>query len=157
MAMDKRIIFIGADAAGYHLKEEVKAYVTKKGYEVFDMGTHSDESCHYPVFANSVCKAVQNCPNTSFGILICGTGIGMSMCANKYKGIRAGLCGDTYSAEMTRKHNDANVLCMGARVIKPRLAKAIVDEFLKHEFEGGRHQTRIDMMADLAEKENENK
>ena len=146
--MEKRIIFMGADAAGFRLKEEIKAHLSKKGYEVFDMGTNSDESCHYPVFADHVCRAVQNCPNTSFGILICGTGIGMSMCANKYKGIRAGLCGDTYSAEMTRKHNDANVLCMGARVIKPKLARAIVDEFLKHEFEGGRHQIRLDMMAD---------
>ncbi len=145
--MENRIIFIGCDAAGYKLKEEIKEYITKKGYQVFDMGCNSEESCHYPIFADKVCQAVQKCPDTSFGILICGTGIGMSMCANKYKGIRAGLCGDTFSAEMTRKHNDANVLCMGARVIKARLAKQITDEFLKHDFEGGRHQIRLDMMA----------
>ena len=151
--MENRIIFMGADAAGYALKEEIKAYITKKGYHVFDMGCHSDESCHYPIFAHAVCEAVQKCPNTSFGILICGTGIGMSMCANKYKDIRAGLCGDVFSAEMTRKHNNANVLCMGARVIKPRLAKQITDAFLANDFEGGRHQVRIDMMAEFEDKD----
>ena len=154
--MENRIIFMGADAAGYALKEEIKEYITKKGYQVFDMGCHSDESCHYPIFANAVCEAVQKCPDTAFGILICGTGIGMSMCANKYKGIRAGLCGDTFSAEMTRKHNNANVLCMGARVIKSKLAKEITDAFLKNDFEGGRHQVRIDMMADYEAKDRGN-
>ena len=151
--MDKRIIFMGSDAAGYLLKEEIKEYIAKKGYQVFDMGCNSEESCHYPIYANLVAKAVQKCPDTSFGILICGTGMGMSMCANKYKGVRAGLCGDVFSAEMTRKHNDANILCMGARVIKSKLAKQIVDEFLGNEFEGGRHQVRIDMMADFEEKD----
>lgn len=146
--MEKRIIFMGADAAGFALKEEIKEYITKNGYQVFDMGCHSDESCHYPIFAHAVCENVQKAPDTSFGILICGTGIGMSMCANKYKDIRAALCGDTFSAEMTRKHNNANVLCMGARVIGSELAKRIADEFLRHDFEGGRHQTRLDMMAD---------
>ncbi len=147
--MEKRIIFIGADAAGFHLKEEIKEYIRKKGYEVFDMGCNSEESCHYPVFANLVCNAVKACPDTSFGVLICGTGIGMSICANKHKGIRAAVCGDTFSAEMTRKHNDANVLCMGARVIKSRLARQIVDKFLENEFEGGRHQIRLDMISEL--------
>lgn len=151
--MENRIIFMGADAAGYALKEEIKEYIKNKGYEVFDMGCHSDESCHYPVFAGAVCEAVQKCPDTSFGILICGTGIGMSMCANKHKNIRAGLCGDVFSAEMTRKHNNANVLCMGARVIKSKLAKQITDAFLSNDFEGGRHQTRIDMMAELEAKD----
>lgn len=154
--MEKRIIFMGADAAGFHLKEEIKEYIQKKGYEVFDMGTNSDESCHYPVFANLVCDAVKTCPNTSFGILICGTGIGMSICANKHKGIRAAVCGDTFSAEMTRKHNDANVLCMGARVIKPRLARQIVDKFLENDFEGGRHQVRIDMISELEREDHDN-
>ena len=150
--MENRIIFMGADAAGYALKEEIKEYITKKGYQVFDMGCHSDESCHYPIFANAVCEAVQKCPDTSFGILICGTGIGMSMCANKHKGIRAGLCGDTFSAEMTRKHNNANVLCMGARVIGSCLATDILDTFLTNDFEGGRHGTRVDMMMDIEKK-----
>lgn len=154
--MENRIIFIGSDAAGYRLKEEIKEYVMKKGYDVFDMGCNSEESCHYPIFANAVCEAVQKCPNSSFGILICGTGIGMSMCANKYKGIRAGLCGDVFSAEMTRKHNNANVLCMGARVIKSRLAKQITDAFLANDFEGGRHQVRIDMMTEYEAKDRGN-
>ena len=140
---------MGADAAGYALKEEIKAYITKKGYHVFDMGCHSDESCHYPIFAHAVCEAVQKCPNTSFGILICGTGIGMSMCANKFNGIRAALCSDTYSAKMTRQHNDAHVLCMGARVIGSCLAMDIVDAFLENEFQGERHAVRLDLMAKI--------
>ena len=151
--MEKRIIYMGSDAAGYGLKEEIKVYIQDKGYRVFDMGCHSDESCHYPVFADAVCRQVQEHPDSSFGILICGTGIGMSMCANKHKGIRAGLCGDLFSAEMTRKHNDANILCMGARVIGAELAKEITDAFLENEFEGGRHQVRIDMMADLEDED----
>ena len=115
--MNKRIIYIGADSAGYPLKEEIKEYLKGKGYEVHDMGTDSTASCHYPVFAAAVCENVQKNLDGSFGILVCGTGIGMSMCANKHKGIRAALCSDTYSAKMTRVHNDANVMCMGARVI----------------------------------------
>ena len=111
-----RKIYIGADSAGYFLKEEFKSYLIGKGYEVEDCGTDSDASCHYPIFASAVCKKVQGELDTSFGILICGTGIGMSMCANKYNGIRAAVCGDTFSARMTRCHNDANVLCIGARV-----------------------------------------
>lgn len=141
-----RKIYIGADSAGYLLKEELKGHLVSLGYEVCDCGTDSTESCHYPVFAAKVCKLVQGEPQDSFGILVCGTGIGMSMCANKHKGIRAAVCSDTYSAKMTRAHNDANVLCLGARVIGSCLAIEILDAFLKSEFEGGRHQTRIDMM-----------
>ena len=151
--MKKRKIFIGADSAGFALKAEVIAHLNEHGYEVTDCGAYSSESSHYPVFADAVCRSVMADLEGSFGILICGTGIGMSMCANKYKGIRAGLCGDTFSAEMTRKHNNANVLCMGARVIKSRLAKQITDAFLANEFEGGRHQVRIDMMADYEAKD----
>ncbi len=147
--MAKRKIYIGADSAGYFLKEEMKKHIADKGYEVVDCGTDSDASCHYPIFAEKVCKAVQGEPLTSFGILICGTGIGMSMCANKYRGIRAALCSDTFSAKMTRRHNDANVLCMGARVIGSCLAEDIIDMFLENEFEGGRHKTRVDMMMDI--------
>ena len=154
--MEKRIIFIGSDAAGYRLKEEIKEYVTEKGYKVSDMGCDSEESCHYPIFAEKVCLEVQKNPESAFGILICGTGIGMSMCANKHKGIRAALCGDTFSAEMTRKHNNANVLCMGARVIGSELAKRICNEFLAADFEGGRHQLRIDMMADYENQDRKN-
>lgn len=145
----KRIIYIGADSAGFFLKNEVKAHLESRGYTVNDLGAYSDASSHYPEFAGAVCKSVQKDLRGSFGILICGTGIGMSMCANKYRGIRAGLCSDTYSAKMTRCHNDANVLCMGARVIGPALALEIVDAFLSAEFEGGRHGVRIDMMMDV--------
>ena len=113
------------------------------------MGCDSAASCHYPVFAAKVCEAVQGELDSSFGILVCGTGIGMSMCANKHKGIRAGLCGDTFSARMTRMHNDANVLCLGARVTGSALALDIVDSFLGAEFEGGRHGLRVDMMMEL--------
>ena len=147
--MAKRKIYIGADSAGYFLKEEMKKHISDMGYEVVDCGTDSDASCHYPIFAEKVCKAVQGELDSSFGILICGTGIGMSMCANKYRGIRAALCSDTFSAKMTRRHNDANVLCMGARVIGSCLAEDIIDMFLENEFEGGRHKTRVDMMMDI--------
>lgn len=143
---------MGADSAGYALKEELKGYLQNKGYEVMDMGTDSDASCHYPLFASAVCEEVQKDPQNTFGILICGTGIGMSMCANKYRGIRAALCSDTYSARMTRAHNDANVLCLGARVIGPCLAQDILEAFLSATFEGGRHQTRVDMMMDIENK-----
>ena len=149
----KRNIFIGADSAGYRLKEEVKGHLISLGYNVTDCGTDSEASCHYPIFADAVCREVQADLNGSFGILICGTGIGMSMCANKHKGIRAALCSDTYSAKMTRVHNNANVLCMGARVIGSCLAKEILDGFLAAEFEdGGRHAMRVDMMMDLENK-----
>ena len=144
-----RKIFIGADSAGFPLKEEVKEYLITKGYDVVDCGTDSTASCHYPEFANAVCEKVKCELNTSYGILICGTGIGMSMCANKHKGIRAALCSDTYSAKMTRQHNDANVLCIGARVIGSCLALDIIDTFLAHDFEGGRHATRVDMMMEI--------
>ena len=142
-------IFIGADSAGFALKEELKNYLNGKGYEVSDMGTDSDASCHYPVFAKAVCENVQKNLDSSYGILVCGTGVGMSMCANKHKGIRAALCSDTYSAKMTRQHNDANVLCMGARVIGSCLAIDILESFLSNEFEGGRHAVRVDMMMEI--------
>ncbi|MBQ9084658.1 MAG: ribose 5-phosphate isomerase B [Clostridia bacterium] len=147
--MEKRTIYIGADSAGFPLKEEMVVYLRGQGYTVDDMGTDSTASCHYPVFAKAVCEKVQENLDSSFGILICGTGVGMSMCANKHKGIRAALCGDTYSAKMTRQHNDANVLCMGARVIGSCLAQDILDAFLSNEFEGGRHALRVEMMMDI--------
>ena len=147
--MSKRKIYIGADSAGFTLKEEIKKHLCELGYEVCDFGTDSEASCHYPVFASKVCEAVKAHLDSSFGILVCGTGIGMSMCANKYNGIRAAVCSDTFSAKMTRRHNDANVLCLGARVIGSCLATDIVDMFLENEFEGGRHKTRVDMMCDI--------
>ncbi len=148
----KRKIYIGADSAGYNLKEEVKAHLADLGYEVTDCGCDSTASCHYPEFASRVCESVQGELDGSFGILICGTGIGMSMCANKHRGIRAALCSDTYSARMTRCHNDANLLCMGARVIGSCLAMDIVDAFLGAEFEGGRHAVRVKMIEDIEKK-----
>lgn len=144
-----KTIYIGADSAGYELKQELIGYIEEKGYTVVDCGTNSSASCHYPEYASAVAKNVQADLDGSLGILVCGTGIGMSMAANKYDGIRAAVCGDTFSARMTRMHNDANVLCMGARVIGPGLAKDIVDLYLSSEFEGGRHKTRVDMITDI--------
>ena len=150
----KRISYMGADSAGYELKEHIKNKLTKEGYEVFDMGAHNAESSHYPEFASLVCEAVQKNLDGAFGILICGTGIGMSMCANKHNGIRAALCSDTFSARMTRVHNNANVLCMGARVIGSCLAEDITDSFLTAEFEAdGRHEARVNMMLDIENKQ----
>ena len=147
----KRKLYIGADSAGFALKKEVIEYLVGKGYECVDLGCDSAESYHYPIFAGKVSEAVQSDAD-SFGILICGTGIGMSMCANKHRGIRAAVCSDTYSAKMTRCHNDANVLCIGARVIGSCLALEIIDAFLGAEFEGGRHALRVDMMTDIENK-----
>ena len=148
--MEKRLIYIGADSAGYELKEELKAKLIDAGYSVTDMGPDSNASCHYPIYASKVSEAVQKNPEGAYGILICGTGIGMSMCANKYNGVRAAVCSDTFSARMTRVHNNANVLCMGARVIGSCVAADILDSFLGAEFEaGGRHEMRVNMMTDI--------
>ena len=147
--MTKRKIFIGADSAGFSLKEEIISHLKALGYEVTDCGAYSNASSHYPEFAGKVCSAVKADLDGAFGILVCGTGIGMSMCANKHKGIRAALCSDTYSAKMTRVHNDANVLCLGARVTGSCLALDILDAFLGAEFEGGRHALRVGMMMEL--------
>lgn len=147
--MQKRKIYIGADSAGFALKGQFKTHLTELGYEVVDFGCDSEASCHYPEFAAKVCEAVQAELDTSFGILICGTGIGMSMCANKHKGIRAAHCTDTYSARMTRAHNDANVLCIGARITGSCLALDILDSFLGGEYESGRHAVRVGMMMEL--------
>jgi ribose 5-phosphate isomerase B len=143
-------IYIGADSAGFELKELLKKKLIGEGYEVLDMGTDSTASCHYPIFASKVCEGVLSEKGAALGLLICGTGIGMSMCANKYNGIRAAVCQDTYSAKMTRVHNNANVLCLGARVIGSCLAEEILDSFLAAEFEaGGRHEMRVNMMGDI--------
>ena len=150
--MEKQHLYIGADSAGFPLKEELKKHLAELGYEVTDCGTDSTASCHYPIFAAAVCRNVLN-DKGSLGILICGTGIGMSMCANKFKGIRAAVCSDTYSARLTRQHNDANVLCMGARVIGSCLAQDILDSFLGAEFLGERHAIRVGMMTEIEEKQ----
>ena len=156
--MEKKKIYIGADSAGYEYKQELIAYLTEKGYTVIDTGAENGLSgSHYPEFAMKVAKGVQDDLDGSLGILVCGTGIGMSMVANKYDGVRAALCGDTFSARMTREHNDANVLCMGARVIGPGLMKDIVDAFLGASFEkGGRHEMRVSMITDAEKAGNRN-
>ncbi|MBQ7123952.1 MAG: ribose 5-phosphate isomerase B [Oscillospiraceae bacterium] len=144
------MIALGSDHGGYLYKEELKKHLDEKGIEYIDFGTDSTASCDYPVYAEKVCRAIQS-GECEKGILICGTGIGMSICANKFKGIRAAVCGDHFSAEFTRKHNDSNVLCMGARTIGAGVALQLADIFLSTEFEGGRHQKRVDMMMAFEE------
>ena len=146
-------IVIGCDHAATELKETVKAHLTAKGYDVTDVGTYSSDSCHYPVYAHAACEKILN-GECELGILICGTGIGMSMAANKHKGIRAACCSDTFSARLTREHNDANILCFGARVVGQGLALDLVDAFLGAEYlNNGNHVTRVAMLSDI---ENEN-
>ena len=137
------MIAIGSDHGGYELKEHVKKHLEEKGIEVKDFGTYSEESVDYPDCAKPVCEAVLNA-EVERGILFCGTGIGISMAANKFDGIRAALCGDVFSAKMAKEHNNANIICLGGRVTGRELAFMIVDTFLDAEFQGGRHQNRID-------------
>lgn len=141
-------IAIACDHSALELKNVVKKMLVERGVEYEDFGTHSSDSCHYPVYGARAAKAVAD-GTCDLGIVICGTGIGMSMAANKVKGVRCALCGDTYSAKMTRIHNNSNVLALGARVIGVELAKDIVNAWLDAEFEGGRHQARIDMITAL--------
>lgn len=142
------MIAIGSDHGGYALKQQLMKHLTDLGLEYKDYGTYSEESCDYPIYAEAVARAVAG-GEAERGILICGTGIGMSMAANKIHGIRCALCGDCYSAELTRRHNDANILALGARVLGEGLAEKIMDTFLNTEFEGGRHARRIGLIADL--------
>lgn len=139
-----KTIAIGADHAGYLYKARLIEHLKSKGFEVVNVGTDTADSVDYPVFADKVCDCVAS-GKAAFGILICGTGIGMSMSSNKHKGIRAALCTDLVMAEYTRLHNNANVLCLGARIIACEMAEMIADKFLETEFEGGRHQRRIDL------------
>jgi ribose 5-phosphate isomerase B len=136
-------IILGSDHAGFDLKMTCKAYLDgKEGYKVRDIGVFTKESADYPPIAHEVARSIQK-GEAGIGILICGTGIGMSMVANRYKGIRAALCHNVFTARMSRLHNDANILAIGGRVIGPDLALAMVDAFLETPFEGGRHQGRI--------------
>jgi ribose 5-phosphate isomerase B len=139
--MDKRIV-VGADHAGYELKTALVEALEKRGYEVRDVGTDSAESVDYPDFAHQVGEAVSS-GDYPLGLLVCGSGVGMSMTANKHEGVRAVVCSEPYSAAMARCHNDANVLCLGARVVGRGLAESILDVFLHSEFEGGRHARRV--------------
>ncbi|MGL4970271.1 MAG: ribose 5-phosphate isomerase B [Cetobacterium sp.] len=136
-------IALGADHGGFALKEIVKKHLEGKGFEILDKGCYSADSVDYPTYAKSVANSVLE-KEADFGILICGTGIGISIAANRFKGIRAALCSNTTMAKLTREHNDANILALGARITGDILALEIVDEFLRTEFEGGRHLTRIE-------------
>ena len=141
-------IVIGSDHAGYELKKKVMEHLNECGIEVTDVGTDSTTSCHYPVFAHRVCEKIQN-GEFELGILVCGTGIGMSMAANKHKGIRAAACSDTFSARLTREHNNANVLCFGERVVGMGLAFDLVDNFIDAEYQGGKHALRVGMIDEI--------
>lgn len=137
------MIAIGCDHGGFELKQEIMKYLDDKGYEYKDYGTYSSDSCDYPVYAKKVARSILD-GECDKGILICGTGIGIGITANKFKGIRAALCHDVFSAQATREHNDANILTMGARVVGPGLAIKIVDTFLNTEFSNDeRHINRI--------------
>lgn len=140
------MIALACDHGGYALKEQVKAHLAELGHAVKDFGTNSLDSCDYPDFAAAAAKAVA-AGECEKGIVICTTGIGVSIVANKVDGVRCALCGDLLSAEMTRRHNDTNMLAMGAGIIGPNLALAIVDKWLTTEFEGGRHQRRVDKIT----------
>ena len=140
--MIKKII-IGSDHGGFNLKNEIIKHLTKKGVEVNDRGCYTLASCDYPIIAQDVAQEVLN--TNSMGILVCGTGIGVSIVANRFKGIRASHCTDTFTARMTRMHNNSNILCLGERITGAGLAVDIVDTWLNTEFEGGRHQKRIEM------------
>lgn len=143
---------LGSDHAGLSLKKEIMRYLEEKGIEFKDFGTYTADSCDYPDYAYAVAKEVSN-KNYDFGILVCGTGIGISIAANKVKGIRAAACSDTFSAHACREHNDANIIAVGERVVGVGLALDIVDTFLKSSFQGDRHQRRIDKITDIENKE----
>ena len=143
-----KTIVLGADHGGFELKNKIKTHLENSGYAVIDVGTNSPESCDYPIFASRLCTKIQN-NEAELGILVCGTGIGMSMAANKHKGIRAACCSDTFSARLTRLHNNANVLCIGARVVGEGLGIDLVEAFINAEFEGDRHIKRLSLIEDI--------
>ena len=141
-------IAIGCDHGGYLLKQDILIWLEENDYDFEDFGCYNTESVDYPVYAEKVARAVAS-GECEKGIVICTTGIGVSMAANKVKGIRCALCGDSYSAEMTRRHNDANVLAMGAGTIGPNMAKQITEAFLTTAFEGGRHARRVGLLDNI--------
>ena len=144
-------IAVGSDHGGFALKEEILGYLKEKGVQVTDFGTYSTESVDYPLYGEKVAKAVVS-GEAELGIVVCGTGQGIAMAANKVKGIRAAVVSDTYSAEMTRLHNNANILSLGGRVVGPGLALKIVETFISTAFEGGRHERRVDLLTAIEEK-----
>lgn len=145
-------IAIGNDHVAVEMKNHIKKYLEERGHEVINFGTDTQDRCDYPVYGKKVAEAVAN-GECERGILICGTGIGISLAANKVKGIRAAVCSEAYSARLTRQHNNANIIAFGARVVGIATAEMIVDEFLNTEYEGGRHQKRIDMIAAIEQGE----
>ncbi len=144
-------LIIGADHAGYKLKEIIKAHLQEKGYDIDDIGTFSEESVDYPDFAEKVASEVAG-GRAELGILVCGTGIGVSIAANKISGIRAANCSTIFEARMARAHNNANVICVGSRVVGDAHAIAIVETFLTEKFEGGRHRRRLDKISEIERK-----
>jgi ribose 5-phosphate isomerase B len=144
-------IALGSDHGGFSLKKEIIAHLESKNIQVTDFGTHTAESCDYPDYALKVAEEVA-AQNFELGILICGTGIGIGIAANKVPGIRAALCSDTFSAHASREHNNANILTIGARVVGSGLALDIVDAFINAKFQGDRHQTRIDKITEIEKK-----
>ena len=141
-------IAVGSDHIAVDLKNMIVDYLKSKKIEVIDVGTYNKERTHYPIYASKACDYVLN-GEAKYAILICGTGVGMSMAANKIAGIRACCCSDTYSAKMTKVHNNANVLCFGSLVVGFGLAKELIDAFLENEYEGGRHEVRMDMLKEI--------
>lgn len=142
-------IYLASDHAGFELKEKVEKFLLESGYSVEDMGTHSTESVSWAEYGAKAAAKVSKDPENARGIIICGSGIGMSMVSNKFSHVRAALCSDEYAAEMSRKHNNANVLNMGARVVDAETALRITDRWLHTDFEGGRHQTRLDHLQQV--------
>lgn len=144
-------IGIGNDHSAVAMKNAISEYLTNKGYEIINYGCDTEESYPYPEAAVNVANAVVN-KEVDCGILICGTGIGIGICANKVKGIRCATCSEPYSAKLSKMHNNSNILSFGARVVGVELAKMIVDSWLEAEFEGGRHQVRVDMISEIENK-----
>jgi len=141
-------ILIASDHGGYKLKEYLKTYFKTQNYEFEDLGTHSEDSVDYPVYASRVAKRVPDETNT-LGVLICGTGIGISIAANKHKGVRAALVDSVTMARLSREHNNANIICMGGRTTGELIAVEMIDTFINTKFEGGRHQKRLDLIAGI--------
>ena len=146
------MIAIASDHAGYELKEWIKKHLDERGLAYRDYGTDSQESCDYPIFGEAAARAIVS-GEAQKGIVICGTGIGISLACNKIRGIRCALCGDCYSAELSRRHNDANMIALGARVVGGGLALKLVDTFLDTPFDGGKHARRLAMIATIENKE----
>ncbi len=144
----EKILAIACDHGGYELKLDIIKHLESRGVKYLDLGCEGTASVNYPDYARALCKKLQS-GECYRGILVCGTGIGMSIAANKHRGIRAACASDTFSVKYTRLHNDSNVLCLGGRVVGAGLALELVDLFIDTEFEGGRHKTRVDMLAEI--------